>query len=728
MDKIYYVIRLFILASLVILPTQVLAQVTIGSNIKPNSGALLDLKEQATSAGNVNANRGLVLPRVNLTDMDNLYPMFESITTPGTPNSSYMGSLKATEDHNHMGLLVFNMNMCNGFGKGVYTWNGTKWRPMGKVNAIPEAGIFATNTEARWIGKDTMIIHIPSGKDLRPFPSDNKFSLSMGRDEASSNGTIINITEPLTSANSGLRFINSTIPNGWESPFTDNPKVFEYYLADMSEVITNDNPNKSNPFRSWETAITFETPINECNQKGLVTVCLNQTNYRLTIKRENGTFNDMYRFRSRSSLFPSGANYYRFIITGDSPNFTQETNARFYSNYTTETSGIISDIKVPVTGGKELIDGTIHLETIRPTYNASSAAGKRSKTAGILTYTDTATVARFYPVEMHLIQCNVYDYETTNIEDGDVLPVAQWGQKILKHTDQNNNPFYSADFGNAGRWMITNLAATTYDSESGLTSTQDQPVPYVTIPFGDYDNGVRKYAYPVTNKGTSDNTDWGIRPADWRWEEGLFYNWFAATGRPYDSNNVAEGNTDQALVQGICPNGWYLPSDKDWADLEKEVYANLGKYSVYDAEDIMMFGTPAWNPIWDDQKLGYTRGNPIENGHVGHGAAMKDICLPKGSAFSYIQSSKSYSKEYYQGGFNATLVGRMKAESEGSEATSEQLKVIQRARAYNVDYWTSSQNSVNDAWFRGFQLTQGGVQRTTYIKAQLQSVRCKKKP
>lgn len=702
------------------------AQVTIGSTLPTQKGSLLDLKEQQSDVNNINSSKGLALPRVKLTDINNLYPMFETSPGSGVADNMYNTPvLKQEEDIKHSGLIVYNIDACTISGAGIYVWNGAKWVLLGSSkNIIPKPDMFTTYRESQRISDDTILIHLPSGMDLRTFPSDQKFNFDLNWISPSfGNMTIKKITETV---DGGLKFINNSNPANWTSLITSSPVAFDYEIQDMSDIIQNHNANKNNPFRSRETAVTFELPANDCYPQTEVTVKLNQTNYRLTIKRENGTFNDMYRFRNQTALFSTGTNYYRFIITSNKPGFTQETNARFVSNYTTKTAGIISDIKVPVKGGKDLIDGTANLQTIYPIYDAAQAGGKRGKTAGILTYIDTAAVNRYYPVEMHLIQCNVYDYEMTNIDNGDVLSESQWAQKVLKHTDQDGNLFYSADFGSAGRWMITNLAATTYDTESGLNAA-DNPVPYVTVLFGNYDAGKKKYAYPITNKGASDNTNWGTRPSDWRWEEGIFYNWFAATGRPYDSYNDLEGNTNHEKRQGICPNGWYLPSDKDWTDLEKAIYSDLGKFSTYDAVDLAAFGTPAWNSAWDTQKLGYTRGNPIETGHVGHGAAMKDICLPKGSAFSYIQGSKNYSKEYHEGGFNATLVGRIKAENETPGATGEAANMIQRARGYNVDYWTSSQNSLNDAWFRGFQLTGGGVQRTTYIKAQLHSVRCKKK-
>lgn len=57
------------------------AQVTIGSNKAPVPGALLDLKEHESSGTDqTTAVKGLALPRVQLSDLRNLYPMFKGDT------------------------------------------------------------------------------------------------------------------------------------------------------------------------------------------------------------------------------------------------------------------------------------------------------------------------------------------------------------------------------------------------------------------------------------------------------------------------------------------------------------------------------------------------------------------------------------------------------------------------------------------------------------------------
>lgn len=98
------------------------AQVTIGTLEKPIDGALLQLKNNTETEGNnVNADKGLLLPRVHLTSISNLYPMF-----PIEYN-------KGTQDPLHTGLIVYNVNedLYNGDGAGMYYWDGEKWYGLG---------------------------------------------------------------------------------------------------------------------------------------------------------------------------------------------------------------------------------------------------------------------------------------------------------------------------------------------------------------------------------------------------------------------------------------------------------------------------------------------------------------------------------------------------------------------------------------------------------------------
>lgn len=114
------------------------SQVTIGSTEKPVEGALLHLKNLLEDpVTKVNANKGLLLPRVELESIDNLYPMFSD--QDGNANSDYNElEKKEYQDNIHTGLLIYNTSRCvDNLKEGPVVWNGEKW-----INITETQGVY----------------------------------------------------------------------------------------------------------------------------------------------------------------------------------------------------------------------------------------------------------------------------------------------------------------------------------------------------------------------------------------------------------------------------------------------------------------------------------------------------------------------------------------------------------------------------------------------------------
>jgi uncharacterized protein (TIGR02145 family) len=116
-------------------------------------------------------------------------------------------------------------------------------------------------------------------------------------------------------------------------------------------------------------------------------------------------------------------------------------------------------------------------------------------------------------------------------------------------TDIDGNIYHVKRFGSI-LWMTENLRVMRYDtasSRSGIpiaVASSNQSVDYNQPYYID----LREFEdAPYTDNLTSE-----IRKS-----MGLLYNWSAAAGTT--ENNTSAGNG----VQGICPNGWSLPSNKD---------------------------------------------------------------------------------------------------------------------------------------------------------------------
>ncbi len=104
------------------------AQVTIGSNVSPEGGSVLDIKEFAAKSKNETSDKGVVLPRVLLTNKNELYPMYWDINT-GSEVAEYTSN-RADLKTKHTGMTVFNVTNTGDFVSGVHTWTGTEWRKI----------------------------------------------------------------------------------------------------------------------------------------------------------------------------------------------------------------------------------------------------------------------------------------------------------------------------------------------------------------------------------------------------------------------------------------------------------------------------------------------------------------------------------------------------------------------------------------------------------------------
>lgn len=95
---------------------------TIGDSSAPNTGALLDLK-QNTNLG-ANSSMGMSLPRVYIKNSNRLVMLDDFPTYASDSN------VKTEQDLLHTGLLVYNTNQCllgGGTDQGLMVWDGSEW-------------------------------------------------------------------------------------------------------------------------------------------------------------------------------------------------------------------------------------------------------------------------------------------------------------------------------------------------------------------------------------------------------------------------------------------------------------------------------------------------------------------------------------------------------------------------------------------------------------------------
>lgn len=136
------------------------AQVTIGSGLAPEGGSILDLKEFAAKSANETSDKGVVLPRVVLTNKYELYPMYWNSNT-SSEIADYTNN-KADRKLSHAGMTVFNVSNSGDFVSGVHTWTGSEWRKIDDspviqpqiTNLICGSAQMTPNTYKQWVAGD----------------------------------------------------------------------------------------------------------------------------------------------------------------------------------------------------------------------------------------------------------------------------------------------------------------------------------------------------------------------------------------------------------------------------------------------------------------------------------------------------------------------------------------------------------------------------------------------
>lgn len=505
------------------------AQVTVGSGIKPNMGSLLDLKErQSTGSDQTTADKGLGLPRVMLSIENQLFPMFES-------DQAYIDNdngKKTEQDASHIGLLVYNANKCIMQGKGIYVWDGSTWHKLGSDQT----------TIGLNLSKDT--VYMGSGTALQPLTTQTA-TISWKPNDAA----VTPPTFPIPSVTDFTSFTPATFVS------TTSPQTISFLPTPIpAATITND------PFASVTKQVVFS--FNACGNE-TKTLTVNQTNKALMV---NDKFiPDLVTTANAVSLAVDVRSNAIWTISAVSP---------AYNLAITPFSPIFG-----LPQGNEKYNGTSDFGSLG--YNVTP--NNLNARYNYVTFTDFQTPKRFEDVtlvvgqyelghEPQLVEYKEKWEEIYGLTPGTDEPdsdgnISRNVNRVQWHRDQNNNIFFSALFGGE-RWMITNLAATSFDT--GIAS-----------------------APPISRNGASSTSDayWQFPNNDTGllgYRSGLLYNWTAATagknpvttnqvGLPYGPTNTA---TTQVMYQGICPNGWHLPSDKDWTDLANILIADPTKYSI----------------------------------------------------------------------------------------------------------------------------------------------------
>ena len=265
---------------------------------------------------------------------------------------------------------------------------------------------------------------------------------------------------------------------------------------------------------------------------------------------------------------------------------------------------------------------------------------------------------------------------------------------------KSGKTYRTAKFGEAGEWMIENLAETEYDNGGSSILTLD----YRTLSETNY--ALQYYYYPsdksLTGNAVTDSEYYNKYKNS---GVGLLYTWAAATDGANSDRYATPGKPSEPItkIQGLCPRGWHIPSDYDWGRLDKEL-----------AEHPYLYSSVTTPTAFDEvnTSTGYWR-NPNNSTWYGEqGWAMKSSCGMPGS--SIVTGGKSSPTN----GFNILLIGLIRL-----NASTNNTFDFGNASFF----WASTDQSDTIGFYRGYQASNGASGRgRSYSKANLHSIRCKK--
>lgn len=110
-------------------------------------------------------------------------------------------------------------------------------------------------------------------------------------------------------------------------------------------------------------------------------------------------------------------------------------------------------------------------------------------------------------------------------------------------TDYDGNTYQTVKIGNQ-TWMTKNLETTHYADGSEIPKVESTPV-WEAL-------SSRDSAYCYYNNNTNQEA----------FTFGALYTWAAAL------NGAESSDSNPSGIQGVCPDGWHIPSDGEWKELE----------------------------------------------------------------------------------------------------------------------------------------------------------------
>lgn len=156
-------------------------------------------------------------------------------------------------------------------------------------------------------------------------------------------------------------------------------------------------------------------------------------------------------------------------------------------------------------------------------------------------------------------------------EESDTTDGMQIADNIFTFADHEGNYYLYREFGNAGFWMTTSLATKTAPPSINSQLTYSLWSANLSE-TANTQTAIYGYPRKEENQTITDPQDFNEYP-----NAGLLYSRGAVTG----------GLPVQTGMQGICPDGWHIPSADEYQALVQEIKDNYTKYTSATSDNFL---------------------------------------------------------------------------------------------------------------------------------------------
>ena len=258
-------------------------------------------------------------------------------------------------------------------------------------------------------------------------------------------------------------------------------------------------------------------------------------------------------------------------------------------------------------------------------------------------YTVTLEVSNFYGDDIYAIDCYIAVEDTVSFIPNGPCP----GTPTVTDADGN---VYSTILMGDQCWMQENIKVTHYENGLGIPNVTGNSA-WAALGDNNTDKG---YCFYDNNANS---------------EYGALYTWAAAM------NGMSAGINNAGYIQGVCPQGWHIPGDEEWKELELFLGMSQSEADVF-----------SWR--------GTTEGGKLKDK-----TSLHWLCSNMGATNSSGMTFLPGGLRYY------------------SDGESENINI-------SSSIWTSSEYSMNTAIYRSLRNSKSQIYRKDLYKSYGFSVRC----